>query len=304
MTITEATRRSIFDYLQSCGVSWSGRLDEVEFLSRLYDLTAMPSTDHRREFRTAERDIRQHRVRNCDWDNGWIFSDGRFNLMRCDDEALLRFLCETIHPIVRSNADEVDALKNAFNHYLVDDGWEIHAQGELSGRPVFAARRLVTQAPGIKAIRDVTIVLDAAYLSTQTTRMESAIENDIELAIGTAKEFIETICKTILTDLGVQFDRSQELPKLVKQTMKELKLVPDGIPDQAQAAESIRVLLSNLASVAGRMAEIRNSYGTGHGKEAGANGLGRRHARLAVGAASTLGVFLFETHQDRQEAGA
>jgi hypothetical protein len=59
------------------------------------------------------------------------------------------------------------------------------------------------------------------------------------------------------------------------------------------------VLLNNLASISNGLAEIRNLYGTGHGKHARSKGLQRRHARLAVGAASTLGVFLFETYRDK-----
>ncbi len=38
-------------------------------------------------------------------------------------------------------------------------------------------------------------------------------------------------------------------------------------------------------------------YGTGHGQHGSSSGLTTRHAKLAVGAASTLAVFLFETHE-------
>lgn len=80
---------------------------------------------------------------------------------------------------------------------------------------------------------------------------------------------------------------------------KAVKLTPDDIPAAAKGAESIRVLLSNLASIAGRLAELRNLYGTGHGKAPSTEGLDARHARLAVGAATTLVAFLFETHRER-----
>jgi hypothetical protein len=39
------------------------------------------------------------------------------------------------------------------------------------------------------------------------------------------------------------------------------------------------------------IAELRNHYGTGHGKAAGAKGLSSRHAKLAVGAAASLAVW-------------
>jgi AbiJ N-terminal domain 3 len=58
--ISQVTRRDIFDHLRTEGRPWWGRMTEIGFLDRLYDLEALPSTDRR--FATADRDIRQHRV--------------------------------------------------------------------------------------------------------------------------------------------------------------------------------------------------------------------------------------------------
>lgn len=46
-----------------------GRFDEVEFLSRLYNLDELPSYDSR--YRSARGDIIQHTVNNDDWDTFW-----------------------------------------------------------------------------------------------------------------------------------------------------------------------------------------------------------------------------------------
>jgi hypothetical protein len=54
--------------------------------------------------------------------------------------------------------------------------------------------------------------------------------------------------------------------------------------------------LSNLATIVQGVAELRGLYGTGHGKDGKARGLQPRHARLAVGAASSLVTFAFQTH--------
>jgi hypothetical protein len=86
---------------------------------------------------------------------------------------------------------------------------------------------------------------------------------------------------------------------LTKLAVKALELTPDDISERSKAVETIKRLLSNLATVTQGIAELRNHYGTGHGKAAGSKGLGSRHAKLAVGAASTLAVFLTETHNDR-----
>ena len=57
-------------------------------------------------------------------------------------------------------------------------------------------------------------------------------------------------------------------------------------------------MLSSLAQIAQGTAELRNAYGTGHGRSGKTvSGLQSRHARLAVGAAETLGVFLFDSYE-------
>jgi hypothetical protein len=115
-SVTEITRRNIFDARTLASIHWAGRLDESDFLARLYDLKEMRSTDYR--FGDAAGDIWQHRVRNRDWENDWVFTDRRFDLLRCPDAELLRFLCEMVHPIVRPDAEQVDRLVALFNEHL------------------------------------------------------------------------------------------------------------------------------------------------------------------------------------------
>ena len=68
MRITEVTRRRLIEGLDERRTVWSGVLDDAEFLGRLYDLDALPSSDPR--FRSARGDIFQHRVANpLDWDD-------------------------------------------------------------------------------------------------------------------------------------------------------------------------------------------------------------------------------------------
>ena len=101
MPISEVTKRNIFEVFDK--VSWYGRLEENEFLSRIYDLETLPSTDQR--FDNAGADIWQHRINNFDWEDDWVFYDERFGLSNGEDHVLLRFLCETLHPMVRSNTN-------------------------------------------------------------------------------------------------------------------------------------------------------------------------------------------------------
>ena len=113
---------------------------------------------------------------------------------------------------------------------------------------------------------------------------------------------METTCKTILADLGEPAPPSLDLGDLVKAASKALKLLPDDVPNAARGVDAIRKTLRSLAATVAGLGEMRNHYGSGHGQDGRARGLAPRHARLAVGAASTLATFLFETYAARAAA--
>jgi hypothetical protein len=143
--ITPVTRRDIFDLLRAEEGPWWGRLDETEFLLRLYDLDALPSTDSRHA--TAGEDIVRHRVANFDWDDDWVFSDQRFQLADGPDQVLLDFLVLMAHPLVQPNTEQAARLVVALNVLLAPDGWELRTGSFMSGRPVYTASRAVS-GPG------------------------------------------------------------------------------------------------------------------------------------------------------------
>lgn len=160
------------------------------------------------------------------------------------------------------------------------------------------ATRLLAGAPRFESLKEHAKVFNANHLAEQIRRLEASIETDPSLAIGTAKELIETCCKTILAERGKPVAGTPDVSTLTKETLKELKLVPEGIPEAARGADVIKRLLSNLGTIGNGLAELRGLYGTGHGKHGSATGLSVRHAKLAVGAAATLTIFLFETHKE------
>jgi hypothetical protein len=296
-TITLVTRRAIVDYL-SVGRHWAGHLNEDEFLGRICDLNRMPSTDHRYEYNTAAKDIWKHRVVNSDWSDDWVFTDSRFDLLHGPDEAFLNFLAETVHPVVRPNTAEACKMVEEYNSLLAADGWEICAVKEISGKPVYGFRRLIDgSSHHLDKAAEVAQRLRGHYVAQQVRRLQEAAEKDPELAIGTAKEFLETLCKTILAERGVEFSKNKDLPVLVRTTIRSLAIVPPGLADPSQSEKTITVLLNNLGSIGNQLAEIRNQFGTGHGKQIQHVGLLRRHAMLAVGAATTLAIFLYECHE-------
>ena len=166
----------------------------------------------------------------------------------------------------------------------------------------FAYRdREIVSLPGIPLlphIKSISTEFNSDHMARQIKRMEESVDKDPVLAIGSAKELVETCCKTILTERNRPIAKGTDIPTLIKSTLKELRLVPQDVPDTSKGAETIKRLLSNLGTVTQGLAELRGLYGSGHGKDARVKGLGPRHARLAVGAAATLAVFLFDTHRE------
>lgn len=163
------------------------------------------------------------------------------------------------------------------------------------------AARLRSGGPRLSRLKEHARVMDARHLAEQIQRMESAVDSDPRLAIGTAKELIETCCRTILAERGETISEPADVQDLTKATFKALRLVAAGVPDERKGADIIKRLLNNLATVGLGLAELRNLYGTGHGKHGKAGGLASRHAKLAVGAAATLATFLFETHTETKD---
>jgi Abortive infection C-terminus len=196
----------------------------------------------------------------------------------------------------------IEALIKHMEMYPPFDGFN-EEKKKLIGRCRTIASRLVSGKINLDHLKETAIVFDAKHLAEQIRRMELSIESDPALAIGTAKELIETCCKTILGERGKPVTGTPDIPALTKETLKELKLVSDAVPDSIRGSDVIRRLLQNLGTIGNNLAELRGLYGTGHGKHGKIEALTARHARLAVGCASTLATFLFETHKETPLSG-
>lgn len=105
-----------------------------------------------------------------------------------------------------------------------------------------------------KAVADA---LNAGWMAKQIERVEHAVDTDPELAIGTAKELVETCCKSILTKRGITFTKSDDMGDLTKKLTKALQLVPEGVSDAAKGAENVRLILRNLTQITSNLTQLR-----------------------------------------------
>lgn len=289
--ITDLTRRTIFDALRVGKHYWAGKLDDVDFLSRLFDLSSLPSRDSRHKDMAG--DIWRHRIINPgDWDNDWVFSDDRLDLLHAPDEVFLRFLCEMVHPIVRDEAD-VDDLVAIFNRHLAPDGYRLASVNTMSGRRIFGAELALVGADGaLDDARRIANALSSGHVTAQITRMRANIVQDAPLAIGSAKEFVESLCKGILDARRVARTGKEDFPALVSMTREAL-----GLKVNPKSDVTLKSMLGALGTITNCVAELRSQVGTGHGGAPETEAPPAGVARLAVNAALALGVFLWETHE-------
>lgn len=306
--ISEITRRDIFDILrygfqsEKSGAIWLtyyGRLTEIEFLNRLYNLQELPSTDGR--FRNAEGDIWQHTVNNDDWETDWIFSDSRFQLLHGPDEVLLKFLCEIFHPAVREEVQEWEKFLEKINLLLQPDGYELFVTKHISGRGVNSWRTVGQVNPILESqTQQIMTFFDSEYVQQQFKLLNDLVDTSPYSAIGKAKEILETCCKTLLSDQHLEFSKDTDLPELMGLACDSIGLNPRNISDTHGAKAISSRILGNLRNIAQGLAELRNMYGDGHGKHKNFVSLPPRYAHLAAGATVTAVNFMLETYAERE----
>lgn len=300
-TISRETRREIMDSLAADQVNWPGRLDDAKFLGRVWDLTALPSTDYR--FRDAAGDVWQHTVNNPgDWDRDWIFHDDRFDLAGCPDEVFARFLCEMLHPLVRPGGDEVEPLLALFNECLEEDDWEIVAVRRRRSGPVFEGRRREALKRPTEAIDLDTYerLDDPQVIREHLRRIDRDLKGDPSGAIGSSKELVESVLKLILDDCGVAYSKGDDLMDLYKKVQRALKLNAEAVPGHKKGSEAAVKTLRALVTTINSLAELRNQIGSGHGRTRHSPAL-TRHGRLAFNTSVTLVEFLLDTWHVRWE---
>ncbi|CAM5522000.1 hypothetical protein TMEC54S_00106 [Thauera mechernichensis] len=124
-------------------------------------------------------------------------------------------------------------------------------------------------------------------------------ESDPEGAITSARTLLETVCKHVLDEAGVAYEKGRaDLPDLYRLVAKELNLAPD------QHTEDVfKQILGGVTSVVHGLGAMRNRLGDAHGKGKKPVRPAPRHAQLAVNLAGTVALFVIETWLAKPEAG-
>lgn len=205
-----------------------------------------------------------------------------------DVERALRVF-ETILRRIRRDGADVPGAFDEVRDFLARDGYILDQ--DLRIRPRHAARLDV----------HLTALGDPSGLQAELERIRRSVAEHPDDAIGAAKQLIEATAKVVLKERGRPVDDRETLADLVKRSQQALALHPrqSAPPTDPDAATAVRKILGGLSSVALGVTELRNRYGTGHGRLTAPSGLSPRHARLAINAAATWCEVMLETLADQ-----
>jgi very-short-patch-repair endonuclease len=173
MGISLLTRRDILDFLIASNTNFAGKLNELEFLGRIWDLETMMSWDSR--YNSAYWDIWQHRINNNDWDDHYLLCT-RLDLLKCDVETFIKFIENCLHPIAQPDMAQANELLTAFNDCLRHDGYLLKEIAQLSGKPVFKVMRINDGVHGT-----VKNLIFAANGPKPEIVLIDAVTNDIQI---------------------------------------------------------------------------------------------------------------------------
>ena len=144
-------------------------------------------------------------------------------------------------------------------------------------------------------------------IEQQIEAIENALESIPDFAFDLSKTLVESVCKTVLADIGQPADPNWDAPKLLRETTNRLNLLPRNHPNPAKARDSVEKTIRGMLQTIQGLCELRNSYGmASHGRDVFSTRLDLRQATLAAQAADTIVSFLYRIHRDalRQSPGA
>lgn len=139
----------------------------------------------------------------------------------------------------------------------------------------------------------------AEAIEQQIHAIENALGSVPDFAFDLSKTLVESVCKTVLADIGQPADPNWDAPRLLKETTSRLSLLPRGHPNPTKARDSVEKTIRGLLQTIQGLCELRNGYGmASHGRDGFSARLDIRQATLAAQAADTIVSFLYRIHRD------
>lgn len=145
-----------------------------------------------------------------------------------------------------------------------------------------------------ETLEEIVRAWDMQGVQAELKRIIANVDSDPSSAVTASCALLEALFKAHLNAAHVDLPSDQSVLPLWKAVRDNLKLNPAMMQN-----ESLKSILSGLASVVHGVASLRTNHGSAHGHDPKQRGfkIEARHARLAAGAAATLASFVMEVHE-------
>ena len=165
-----------------------------------------------------------------------------------------------------------------------------------SFNPVLEYLETLDRTPGTRVIDETLQVFNADSVHTAWQKALDRQATDPEGAITASRTLLESVCKHILDDSGIDYPENADLPKLWRLSAETVNLAP------SQHQETIfKSILGNCQSIVNLLGTLRNKIGDAHGTGRRPVRPKPRHAELSVNLAGTMASFLISTWNERTQ---
>ncbi len=151
------------------------------------------------------------------------------------------------------------------------------------------AAKLPTKDASV-ALSEVARVIGYDSITQEWIQVQSILVSDPAEAVTRASSMLESVCKHILNDFGVQLPNDLSLQPLLKSTLKTLRLSTDE-----QISQDLQQVVRGIISVVNGIGSLRTHAGTAHGRGKDESPPTSSQARFATNSAGAAATFLMET---------
>lgn len=213
-----------------------------------------------------------------------------------DHQAIARIIQRVADPRdYLGEPEKGQAVVERLNAALEADGMAVTI---VNGKAQLVERQ--SSGAVVSAFAAKTAILDFDTVQRDITRALASAADDPEDGATAACSLIESVCRSILVELGLPMPAKKDIDGLIRAVQEPLGLSPGRMDLPAEIEGDIRQVLSGLTSVAKGVGALRTHAGDAYGRERGYKRIDFRIARLSIDAAATLALFLIETWEKKQ----
>lgn len=192
-------------------------------------------------------------------------------------------------------SEKLKAVADYLNTFLEYDGLEL-----VHERKTARVRQLGTNGAIIKSFTEKALALNFEAVKVEVDRALESAERDPPVAVTAACVIIESVCRSILAELGLDAPAKRDVEGLLRAVQEPLGLSPARSDLAPLIAADVRQVLGGLTTVAKGIGAMRTHGGSAHAPELGQAPIDARIARFAIHSASTIALFLVETWERKQ----